>query len=213
MAEQDDAGVQKIRARLEAATPGPWKGEWDGQQYAVRTLNGDEIIEYTFAIPTWGERYEQAKATCDIGDAAFIAHSREDVPYLLARLDALTAENETAWQTLARERDSWQAEANRLTAERDELLIVSRECRESMSRATTAMARDVVTINDLKARLAAAESALTLVATMLRTRTIWGRTTGACPDPGCDSAACLIWRAINKAALTGSREQAQGEGA
>ena len=40
---------------------------------------------------------------------------------LLARLDALEAENEAAWQTLARERDSWQAEANRLTAERDEL--------------------------------------------------------------------------------------------
>jgi hypothetical protein len=86
--------IDEIRARLEAAlgtNPAPWSSEWTGQQFSVSDARGEEIIEQTFAIPTWGERYEQAKATCDVDTALMIAHAPADIAYLLARVAELEA--------------------------------------------------------------------------------------------------------------------------
>lgn len=106
----DDTRISEIRARLEAATnesPLPWTGEWDGQQFTVADANDTEISEFTFAVPTWGERYEQAKATCEISVPLLIANAPADIAHLLAvheqqaaRIAALEGERDRlrGWQ-------------------------------------------------------------------------------------------------------------------
>lgn len=45
--------------------PTPWRLEWDYQQLRLLAANGEEISEWTFAIPTYEPRYAEMKATCD----------------------------------------------------------------------------------------------------------------------------------------------------
>lgn len=81
MAEgQDDARVQEIRARLEAATPGPWQTWPDGTEESVESVSVGRFVCHL------NSNMRQFRE-----DAAFIANAREDVPYLLARYDALAA--------------------------------------------------------------------------------------------------------------------------
>jgi hypothetical protein len=90
-----DERLAQIEARADGLPAGPWEMGWDGQQFYLRDGEGIEIMELTFAIPTWGERYEQAKATCDIAVPEFLFHARDDVPALITeirRLRALTTE-------------------------------------------------------------------------------------------------------------------------
>lgn len=66
--------IEEIRAREQAATPGKWYEDgwalWD-----------DESDEYVALHDT-------------SADAQFIAHAREDIPYLLSEVDRLTSEIE-----------------------------------------------------------------------------------------------------------------------
>lgn len=96
-----DERLAQIRARLAAATPGPWHDtdqddgvlrvvfgplHPDGTIYAERTnvAGGYALAAY---FPGSMENYEGE----DLHNAAFLAHSRADVEYLLAALDAATA--------------------------------------------------------------------------------------------------------------------------
>jgi len=93
-----------IRARCEAATPGPWAREEyeDGDQGEGPTgvypgsrgpiVEGRTIVRYYQPKgPEDGDGVEElAEAYCN-HDAAFIAHARTDVPALLARVEELTA--------------------------------------------------------------------------------------------------------------------------
>lgn len=95
----DEVRLEKIRARCEAATPGPWKAisaYWleteDEEQfrvYDIENQNGDVTIAHTSVL---------------IGknDADFIARARQDVPDLLDAIDNLQAENERLRETLER---------------------------------------------------------------------------------------------------------------
>lgn len=77
--------LDTIRARCEAATPGPW--------------DPAEALAALFARGT-------------LEDAAFVAHAREDVPALLARVDELEATVAQAGAAIAgigRERDALRA--------------------------------------------------------------------------------------------------------
>jgi hypothetical protein len=84
--------LDEIRARAEAATPGPW--HLDG-----RSICAD--VEISHDGPVDGKW--RKTVACSVGawlsgrptdtDAEFIAHAREDVPALLALVESLTAEN------------------------------------------------------------------------------------------------------------------------
>lgn len=75
--------LAEIRERAGAATQGPWEHRqpFGTQNHAVITADGD------LGNDNEGVWYEET-------DAEFIAHSREDVPDLLAHVDHLTAEVE-----------------------------------------------------------------------------------------------------------------------
>jgi hypothetical protein len=78
---------QEIRARAEAATPGPWcTDSWEIYQGA----------EYEPGISQWiGETCRGATSPeQDRADADFIARAREDVPALLAELARVRAERD-----------------------------------------------------------------------------------------------------------------------
>lgn len=84
--------LAEIKARVDAALqsePGPWTPTWEGQQFYVQAGNGDEIMEYTFAIPTWEPKYEAAKATCDITVPLLLAHAPQDITDLLDEIERL----------------------------------------------------------------------------------------------------------------------------
>lgn len=98
---------EEIRARCEAATPGPW------------ALGEDADIK--------AEGTSIAGLLNTLNDAEFIAHAREDIPYLLDRLEFMTEaydRNAKVHEALTRdylavksERDRFKARAE--AAERD----------------------------------------------------------------------------------------------
>ena len=78
--------LNAIRARADAATPGPWE--------AVIS----EAFEYRWVVTP--DEQEPLETVCDVGapasprakeDAEFIANARADIPALLAHIDALEA--------------------------------------------------------------------------------------------------------------------------
>ena len=79
-----------IRARAEAATPGPWRVvediEWGtgaAEYHWYRYVDG----------PTdYGDEYGYEYQILSREDAAFIAHAREDIPALVAEVERLQAE-------------------------------------------------------------------------------------------------------------------------
>lgn len=105
----------EIRARAEAATPGPWAP--DDVYGLVRPTQIDG-----FAHPCERAAAQQQTAT----DAEFIAHSRADVPDLLAEVDRLREELALADGT-ATALDHERAETKRLRdAIHDEAALLSR---------------------------------------------------------------------------------------
>ena len=79
--------LTEIRQRTEAATPGPWKVVDQGN-----TVPSLQVVNET----TW-ENPKQIKVCSSISpkreaDANFIAHSREDMEWLLTLADALKAQ-------------------------------------------------------------------------------------------------------------------------
>ncbi len=100
--------LEAIKARIEAATTGPWTheiGEYSGDNWLIGSLylgtgldNNTHTVHVTtdhiHASELWGEGAG--------GDADFIAHAREDVPALVAEVERLQAEAEAV-----REKVEW----------------------------------------------------------------------------------------------------------
>ena len=87
--------LDAIKARAEAATPGPWRQEPDtfaGRVWVQRCAGGrwfnskQADCEPLFAV-RGGDAYKQREA-----DAGFIAHARTDVPELVAEVERLREE-------------------------------------------------------------------------------------------------------------------------
>lgn len=80
MSTSGDTGrLDKIRARLDAATPGPWAAQdWDDPQF-IRVVQ-----QRPFPDPS------PTLATCGFeSDARFIAHAHADIAWLLAEVERL----------------------------------------------------------------------------------------------------------------------------
>ena len=81
---------QQIRERAEAATPGPW--EWK------KMLPPSERLTSLRSTTAFYEEYKGVPRSVlkrlddmDEADAEFIAHAREDIPWLLSEVAALSA--------------------------------------------------------------------------------------------------------------------------
>ncbi|MFD4795950.1 hypothetical protein [Streptomyces anulatus] len=87
-----DARIDEIRTRTDAATQGHWGTNYDGKgTYTVEARPGldpnqGSVNEGAVATLTGGHGDEQTYQ-----NARFIAHVREDVPYLLDRVAELEA--------------------------------------------------------------------------------------------------------------------------
>ncbi|WP_327335067.1 hypothetical protein [Streptomyces anulatus] len=98
-----DARIEEIRTRTDVATPGNWGTHYDGKgAYTVEArpgldLNQGPVNDGGVATLT-GEHGDQQAYQ----DARFIAHAREDVPYLLGRVVELEAASERACGLAAR---------------------------------------------------------------------------------------------------------------
>jgi hypothetical protein len=94
----DRSRLAAIEARASAATPGPWtvcaydKGE------TISEIGPVSSEKYT--PDAWQPHYESTRLCVKQADAEFIAHARQDVPYLLAEVAALTAKLKTATEAL-----------------------------------------------------------------------------------------------------------------
>lgn len=118
----DEQRLAKIRARVEAATPGPWKSECEGDLVTAGPLS------LTLADFTWRRKPNPA-------DALFVAHCREDVPYLLA----LVADLQRVVADLCEESDAAR-EAMRYRRALEEIAARPRRLSTVMSFAAEALA-------------------------------------------------------------------------
>jgi len=101
-----------IKARCEAATPGPWTWHIGGGHDWLGPEGGPAVLDDGSAA---GE-YQQVIAG-DSPDGEFIAHAREDIPMLVAEVERLRAE---VIQLQADRKlcfEEWSAEATQLQAE------------------------------------------------------------------------------------------------
>lgn len=82
-----DIDLDAIRARAEAATPGPWVTDWDAGYVVQSALS---LVADVHGEPV---RADDPLDYDDTGqpDAEFIAHARVDIPMLLDEIERLRA--------------------------------------------------------------------------------------------------------------------------
>ena len=108
-----------IRARCEAATPGPWTAIIGGSDFANVYIYGSCYMPIADLRRDDDYKYSDVDMDKAADDAEFIAHARQDIPELL---DALEAETERAnseyitAQYLKADRDRWKARAEEVEA-------------------------------------------------------------------------------------------------
>ena len=95
MAELD---LDAIRARAEAATPGPWEPDTSVRGDCVVWGPDGQFLLTQQAEPHWlpdaNGAPRQVAFDVDRRDCEFIAHAREDIPALLAEIERLRAKAE-----------------------------------------------------------------------------------------------------------------------
>ena len=106
-----DIDLDAIKARAEAATPGPWNADVAQRGDCVVWGPNGRFVLNAQAEPHWVEFPEgwptkrSVAFDADRRDVEFIAHAREDVPALVAEVERLrgdVAESDDLWQTQAR---------------------------------------------------------------------------------------------------------------
>lgn len=90
-----DERIDAIKARLDAATPGPWEADW------LEWEDDGEDAHFTHIVRAPGrDSGNGSEIVCDVGesprrktlpDAAFIANAPDDVGWLLERVETLEA--------------------------------------------------------------------------------------------------------------------------
>lgn len=80
-----DEQLAKIRGRVEAASPGPWVVNVNGECVSIEDAESDETVCYF-----WADGVELSYPFDNyLLNSEFSAHSRTDVPLLLAEIDRL----------------------------------------------------------------------------------------------------------------------------
>jgi hypothetical protein len=102
----DDARLAEIKARVEAASKGPWKVCEDYSD--VLDGDGHQIISHFHD-----------------GDGQFTAHAREDVPALLAEVERLKAERHTTNEALTDAAETLRANRDRIAELEENLRAVN----------------------------------------------------------------------------------------
>lgn len=85
------AVLDTIRERADAATPGPWKVTWDGENDPDGAWSAEWPWLIRQDIYPGKSVANLAEVEASTEDAEFIAHARTDIPVLLAHIDALHA--------------------------------------------------------------------------------------------------------------------------
>ncbi len=135
----DTYRLAQIRARVEAATPGPWD------------VNGDMCVIH----PIDDDDPELVADNLYSRDATFIAHSRQDIPYLLDLVGSLTEDLELADRTrasLTLAQQFTRHDLETVVAERDALRAAVEEAREYLT-----------SDHDLNTRQEVAQAVLTIL--------------------------------------------------
>jgi hypothetical protein len=77
--------IEEIKQRVDAATEWPWEGEVRKAYLDSKYIDAHSLdSELEYIISSEGDFLEVIRA-----DATFIAHAREDIPYLLQRIEVL----------------------------------------------------------------------------------------------------------------------------
>ena len=84
----DDAELDAIEARANAATEGPWWRSMDGDIYRVEDDEGEFVATEPVVSTEWRQGAPTRQLLLSQANAEFIARSREDVPALLRDLRA-----------------------------------------------------------------------------------------------------------------------------
>jgi hypothetical protein len=92
--------LNAIKARVVAATPGPWEVEEFNDRMAGTTSY------YLAWIERWRGHFNNVSLGEDKATAEFIAHARDDIPALIAEIERLNAAAEDARKHL-REAFRW----------------------------------------------------------------------------------------------------------
>lgn len=110
----DEERLAEIEARAAKATAGPWAVDGSSAaDIALGVTYGDDTE--TWVQSSTGHIDDEGGHTVD--DAQFIAHARTDVPWLVERVRALTAEHDQTLKAFAgyrvqrRADDEWLAES------------------------------------------------------------------------------------------------------
>ena len=111
--------LDAIEKRITAATPGPWTAS---HRNVGMTADQDESIGLGLEIGWPREAWTRGQFARG-ADATFIAHSRTDIPALLAEVRRLTAEN--AYQTARA--DTWRNRAEAVALPADEIVAAGEE--------------------------------------------------------------------------------------
>lgn len=121
--------LAEIAARAAAATPGPW-GFYDGDNYADVAADLEQTSRGSYSYrekvarledenywddPAHEDHDEERAPEQMAANAAFIAHAREDVPALLARVAELEAERHTTNEALSDAAEALRRQRNRIT--------------------------------------------------------------------------------------------------
>jgi len=95
--EMTDSEIEAIKERLSRATPGPWTviaEGYDGVGDFKMGPDGAEVVTLDLGgIAYCSDPYPRGD-NCPSENMMFIAHSREDVPRLIAALEAVTRERD-----------------------------------------------------------------------------------------------------------------------
>jgi hypothetical protein len=94
--------IEEIRERERNATPGPWEPDLDVSDPDVPEIEANILNDGLTVFFISGtdlrcheqEDWKRARESRAYKDAEFIAHAREDIPYLLERIDELKREVE-----------------------------------------------------------------------------------------------------------------------
>jgi len=100
-----DEQLAAIRERADAATPGPWKVTWDGENDPDGAWSAEWPWLIRQDIYPGKSVANLAEVEASTEDAEFIAASREDIPALLAHIDTLTTERNALVDVIMRHTD------------------------------------------------------------------------------------------------------------